>query len=89
MGISLDSQENNLKFAEQLGVSFPLLCDTGKQVAKSYGVLNFTHLFANRVTFVIDKDGVIRHLEKNSDAIEHSGALQSCALPSSGLRKKL
>ena len=82
MGISLDSPENNLKFAEQLGVSFPLLCDTGKHVAKSYGVLNFTQLFANRVTFVIDKDGVIRHLEKDSDAIDHSGAFQSCVLPS-------
>lgn len=61
---------------------FPLLCDTGKQVAKAYGAINFTQLYANRVTFVIDKDGIIRHIERDSDAIDHSGAFQACALPS-------
>jgi len=55
------------------------LCDTDKAVAKAYGVLSFTRLFANRVTFVIDKDGIIRHIEKDSDAIEHSGALHACS----------
>jgi peroxiredoxin len=50
-------------------------------VAKAYGVLSFTRLFANRVTFVIDKDGIIRHIEEGNDAIEHSGALHSCTLP--------
>ena len=82
MGISLDSPENNLKFAGQLGVSFPLLCDTGKEVAKAYGVLNFTHLFANRVTFVIDKDGIICRIDEGSNALDPSGAFQSCAIPS-------
>ena len=81
MGISLDSQERNRKFAEETGASFPLLCDTAKQVAKAYGVLSFTHLFANRVTFVIDKDGFIRHLDEGSDALDPSGAIHACALP--------
>ncbi len=60
---------------------FPLLCDTEKQVAKAYGVLSFTRLFANRVTFVIDKDGVIRHIDEGSDAIDPSGAARACILP--------
>jgi len=81
LGISLDSQERNRKFAEETGASFPLLCDTEKQVAKAYGVLSFTHLFANRVTFVIDKDGIIRHIDEGSDAIDPSGSLQACTLP--------
>jgi len=81
LGISLDSQERNRKFAQETGASFPLLCDTDKQVAKAYGVLNFTRLFANRVTFVIDKDGVIRHIDEGSDAIDPTGALQACPLP--------
>jgi peroxiredoxin len=50
-------------------------------VAKAYGVLNFTRLFANRVTFVIDKDGIIRHIDEGSDAIDPSGAIQACSLP--------
>src|ERR1017187_6125387 len=81
LGISLDTQERNRKFAEETCASFPLLCDTDKVVAKAYGVLSFTRLFANRVTFVIDKDGIIRHIEEGSDAIEPSGALHTCSLP--------
>ena len=81
LGISLDSQERNRKFAEETGASFPLLSDTEKKVAKAYGVLNFTRLFANRVTFVIDKDGIIRHIDQGSDAIDPAGAAQACSLP--------
>ena len=81
LGISLDSQERNYKFAEETGASFPLLSDTEKQVAKAYGVLSFTRLFANRVTFVIDKDGTVRHIDEGSDAIDPSGAFQACSLP--------
>jgi peroxiredoxin Q/BCP len=80
LGISVDSAERNRKFAEETGANFPLLCDTDKKVAKAYGVLHFTRLFANRVTFVIDKDGVIQHIEKDNAAIDHSGALGACAL---------
>jgi peroxiredoxin len=58
-----------------------LLSDTGKEVAKAYGDLTFTHLFANRVTFVIDKDGIIRHIDEGSDAIDPTGAVQACTLP--------
>ncbi len=81
LGISLDSQERNRKFAEETGATFPLLTDTDKQAAKAYGVLSFTRLFANRVTFVIDKDGIIRHIDEGSDAIDPSGAMQACSLP--------
>jgi peroxiredoxin Q/BCP len=80
LGISLDSQERNRKFAEQTGASFPLLSDTEKQVAKAYGVLSFTRLFANRVTFVIDKDGIIRHIDEGSAALDPSNAHQACTL---------
>ena len=81
LGISLDSQERNRKFAEETGATFPLLSDTEKQVAKAYGVLNFTRLFANRVTFVIDPEGVIRHFEEGGDAVDPAGAVQACPLP--------
>ena len=58
-----------------------MLSDSDKQVARAYGVLNFTRLFANRVTFVIDKDGIIRHVEQGARAIDPAGALQACPLP--------
>jgi len=81
LGISLDSQDRNRKFAEQTGATFPLLCDTEKQVAKAYDVLSLTRLFANRVTFVIDKEGIIRHIDEGSAALDPSGAFQACTLP--------
>ena len=84
MGISIDDPEANRKFAGSVGATFPVLSDPGKSTAKAYGVLNFTHLFANRVTFVIDKDGVIQHIDKGSDAIDPTGACGAC----SGLQHK-
>jgi hypothetical protein len=30
---------------------------------------------------VIDKDGIIRHVDEGSAAIDPSGAVQACALP--------
>ena len=78
MGISIDDPEANRKFAQNVGATFPVLSDPEKTTAKAYGVLNFTHLFANRVTFVIDKDGVIQHIDKGSDAIDPTGACGAC-----------
>jgi peroxiredoxin Q/BCP len=80
LGISLDSQERNRKFAAETAASFPLLSDTTKEVAKAYGVLNFTRLFANRFTFVIDKDGLIRHVDEGSAALDPGNARQACEL---------
>ena len=80
----MDDAEANRKFAQSLGATFPILSDPEKTTAKAYGVLNFTHLFANRVTFVIDKDGVIQHIDKGSDAIDPTGACGAC----SGLQPK-
>ena len=50
-------------------------------MARAYGVLSFTRLFANRVTFVIDKDGIIRHIDEGTDALDPAGAFQACTLP--------
>lgn len=80
LGISVDSGPANRVFAEQIGVKFPLLSDFKREVSKTYGILNEERGFANRTTFVIDKQGVIRHIEKDAAAIDPSGALQACSL---------
>ena len=38
--------------------------------------------WARRVTFVIDKEGIIRHIEEGSAALDPAGALAACPLPS-------
>jgi peroxiredoxin Q/BCP len=73
--VSLDSAEKNREFAEALGANFPLLSDPGKQVARAYGVLGLTRLFAKRWTFYIDPEGVIRHVEKGVDAATHGAQI--------------
>ncbi len=81
LGISVDSREKNKKFAESLGVAFPILSDEDKSVVRAYGVLMPIIRWANRVTFVIDKDGLIREVIKGSAAIEPADALAACRLP--------
>jgi len=80
LGISVDKPEANREFAAKIGATFPILSDPDKATAKAYGVLNFTRLFANRVTFVIDRDGVIQHIDKGSDAIDPAAACGACSV---------
>ncbi len=80
LGISVDSSPSNKVFAEQNGLTFPLLSDFQRTVSKQYGVLNQEKGFANRATFVIDKGGVIRHIEKGSEALDPTGAHAACSL---------
>jgi peroxiredoxin len=79
IGISVDPQEDNKKFATDLGLTFPLLSDTTRKVSKDYGVLEENWNLARRVTFVIDKQGVIQHVEAGSAALDPSGAYQACS----------
>ena len=81
LGISVDSREKNKRFAASLGVTFPILSDESKAVSRTYDVLIPVIRWANRVTFVVDKEGVIREVIKGSAAIDPSGALAACRLP--------
>ena len=62
MGISVDSKATLRAFAEAEGYDFTLLADFWPHgdVAKEYGVFIAEKGFANRATFLIDIDGVIR-----------------------------
>jgi peroxiredoxin Q/BCP len=62
LGISSDSQASHKSFAEKYQLPFRLLSDHGSSVRKAFGVPNTLGLLPGRVTFVIDKQGVIRHL---------------------------
>jgi peroxiredoxin Q/BCP len=58
IGISTDPVELQKQFIAKERLTFPLLADPDKQMAKRFGVLNERGV-ANRVTFVIDKQGNI------------------------------
>ncbi len=68
LGISTDSVEANRRFAEKMGFRFKLLSDPEGRIAEAYGVLRRgrgSRPSAERVTFIIDGNGVIRAILKN------------------------
>jgi peroxiredoxin len=76
----VDSPAANAAFAKQEDLRFPLLSDFKRTVSKEYGILNEEQGVANRATFLVDKDGVIRHIEIGNTAIDPSGAHAACSL---------
>jgi peroxiredoxin len=77
-GLSIDSPYANAEFAKQLGVTFPLLSDIKHTVVKDYGIYNEDGGYGNRATFVIDKDGIIQHIDEGNVAIDITGAADTC-----------
>src|ERR671918_613862 len=67
-GMSVDSIPANREFAKQIGITFPLLSDFKRTVVKDYGVFNEEQGFGNRATFLIDKEGIIRHIDEGNTA---------------------
>jgi mycoredoxin-dependent peroxiredoxin len=80
LGISVDSSPANKAFAKQEDINFPLLSDFQRTVSKEYGILNEEHGFANRTTFVVDKNGIIQHIDQGKDAIDPTGAHAACSI---------
>ena len=60
--ISVDTPEDNKKFAEMHEADYPILSDVSKEIATKYGVLGPTGL-ARRWTFYIAPDGKILHID--------------------------
>jgi mycoredoxin-dependent peroxiredoxin len=63
--VSVDSAYSHKVWADREGFDFPLLADFWPhgEVARAYGVFNEAAGFANRGTFLIDSDGVVRFAE--------------------------
>jgi peroxiredoxin Q/BCP len=60
IGVSSDGGAAHEKFASKYELPFTLLSDAGGTVRKQYGVPATLGLLPGRVTFVIDKDGIVR-----------------------------
>lgn len=71
VGVSADDSESHKKFAQKHSLPFPLLADTDHELADAFGVPATAGYFA-RVSFLIDKDGVIRHVYPDVDPGVHA-----------------
>lgn len=71
LGVSVDTVESHQAFKKNQKLNFTLLADDKKEVSKSYGVLS-ERGYSSRVTFVIDKGGVIRKIYTNVDPVANA-----------------
>ncbi len=62
LGVSSQSVESHKSFATHHGLPFILLSDADNKVRQLYGVPASMGIIPGRVTFIIDKKGVVRHV---------------------------
>ena len=62
IGVSSDSSESHEKFATKYRLPFVLLSDRGGATRKLYGVPSTLGVLPGRVTYVIDREGTVRHV---------------------------
>lgn len=62
VGISSQSTASHQSFAAKYQLPFTLVSDEGARVRKQYGVPSTLGLLPGRVTYIIDRSGIIRHI---------------------------
>jgi peroxiredoxin Q/BCP len=73
IGISIDSVKSHGKFVEKYELPFTLVADEEKQIVEAYGVwgekkfMGKTYMGTNRVTFIINENGIIEHIVTKVD----------------------
>ncbi len=62
LGLSGQNVESHKSFASHYGLPFLLLSDVDNKVRQLYGVPPTMGIIPGRVTYIIDKKGVVRHI---------------------------
>jgi thioredoxin-dependent peroxiredoxin len=70
IGISSDSVDSHKRFAKKHNLPFTLLSDKGEKMRRLYNVPNTFGLFPGRVTYVIDQEGIVRHVFSSQIGVE-------------------
>jgi peroxiredoxin Q/BCP len=84
IGVSSDSPATHRAFAEKHRLPFPIISDHDRSLRKLFGVPNPLGLIPGRVTYVIDRQGVVRlvfsallasddHVRKALAAVQEAG----------------
>ncbi len=69
-GISSDNVASHKKFAEEYNLPFTLLADTKKEVRMLFGVPKSLLFLPGRVTYIIDKNGLVQYIFNSQFGIE-------------------
>jgi peroxiredoxin Q/BCP len=62
IGVSVNSLESHQRFAEERRLPFLLVSDQDRALQKAFGVPSLLGFLPGRTTYVIDKEGVVRHV---------------------------
>lgn len=60
LGVSVDNVDSHREFCDSEGLKFPLLADTKGKVSRAYG--SYLTGMSMRHTYLIDPEGVLRHI---------------------------
>lgn len=71
LGISFRRPEFNKDLCEKESIAFHLLSDEDRAVIKRYGVFNPQDNCAQRMSFLVDKEGVIRAIDREVKPATH------------------
>ena len=77
----MDSAWADKAWAEQLGLSFPMLSDWGGDVTRRYGLYDSQTKKGRRATFIIDKSGRIAEIQLDNEALDPANAVAACERP--------
>ena len=81
LGVCMDSAFANKAFADQIGVTFPLLSDWGGKVTREYGIYKDVYQAPRRANFLIGKDGKIVEEQVDKEAIDPAKIVDACQRP--------
>ena len=78
IGVSGDSAESHEQFADKYSLPFPLIADPDRSIQLAYGVYGEKSMYGKtvvgvkRTTFLIDPDGIVRHVFKRPKTAQHA-----------------
>jgi peroxiredoxin Q/BCP len=70
LGVSMDDEASHKQFTEKYGLPFQLLADVDGAITKAYDVDGGG--YAKRVTYVIDGNGKITHVDASVNTANHA-----------------
>jgi peroxiredoxin Q/BCP len=75
LGVSMDDQGSHAQFKEKYGLPFQLLVDTNGAITKAYDVDGGG--YSKRVTYIIDAEGKIGHVDDKVNTASHASDILS------------
>lgn len=81
LGVSVDDAKKHTKFIAKYDLPFSLLADTEKKTVEDYGVwieksmYGRKYMGVNRMTFIIDENGVIEKIIEKVDTKDHTAQI--------------